>query len=120
MVSRRATLPQPTEKEFQQSVVDYAQLNGWLVFHDYDSRRSQPGFPDLVMVARGRVVFAELKVGRNRLTPAQLMWAGDLERTPAEYYTWYPKDWEQIEATLRKPRSVRERHNALKARKASA
>lgn len=44
-----------------QSVVDAARLNGWLVYHTHDSRRSAEGFPDLVMLRLSRMVVAELK-----------------------------------------------------------
>ena len=47
-----------TEKEFQAVVVEYAQRLGYMVYHTYDSRRSQRGFPDLVMVKEGRLVLA--------------------------------------------------------------
>ena len=37
-----------TEKQFQSHIVQYAKMRGWLVYHTHDSRRSEPGFPDLV------------------------------------------------------------------------
>ena len=63
-----------TEKQFQASVVQCAVLMGWMVYHPHDSRKSEPGFPDLTM-ARGhktddgvesRLVFAELKVSEGK------------------------------------------------------
>ncbi len=38
------------EKPFQAQVVELARLSGWLTYHTHDSRRSQSGFPDLVLV----------------------------------------------------------------------
>ena len=35
------------EKKFQSQVVRIAKVFGWLCYHTYDSRRSEPGFPDL-------------------------------------------------------------------------
>ena len=44
-----------SEAEFQAQVVELARLRGWRTHHHYDSRRSTPGWPDLVMVRRGRM-----------------------------------------------------------------
>lgn len=93
------TLPQQTEKEFQQAVIDYAHRMGWSVYHTYDSRRSAPGFPDLVL-CRGRVVFAELKRAGGRLSVTQRAWLDDLRRADQEVYVWYPDDWPDIESVL--------------------
>ena len=38
------------ESDFQRAVIEMARLHGWLVYHTHDSRRSAPGFPDLVLV----------------------------------------------------------------------
>ena len=46
-----------TEKQFMAQVVELAKLKGWLVYHTYDSRRSEPGFPDLCMVRKGTCLF---------------------------------------------------------------
>src|SRR5262245_2047627 len=61
-----------TEKRFMQTVIDYARLRGWLVYHALDSRGSAPGFPDLVFARDGDVVFAELKIGSKKPTKDQL------------------------------------------------
>jgi len=72
-----------TEAELQQLLTDAAELNGWLVFHDNDSRRNVPGFPDLVLVHGqfGRVLFLELKSETGRVRPAQHVWMDALSRT---------------------------------------
>jgi len=91
-----------TEKAFQQQVIDLATLCGFRVYHTYDSRRCVAGFPDLVLVhrKRGLVVFAELKVGKNNLTPEQRGWLDDLEDCGASVSVWRPEDWSAIEALL--------------------
>ena len=69
-----------TEKEWQATVVDTAKLIGWWVYHTRDSRGSEPGYPDLVLVRPddqgGRIVFVELKTDRpgSQLTGAQKGW----------------------------------------------
>ena len=91
-----------SEKEFQAQVVELAETFGWLVYHTYDSRRSQRGFPDLTMVRRDRVVFAELKSDTGQPTIEQRLWMGALSETGrVECYCWRPGDWDAVEATLR-------------------
>ena len=81
-----------TEGQFQARVVGIARENGFkvprkdplarpldLVYHTHDSRRSVPGFPDLVLCKPaseageepGRVIFAELKKETGTLEPEQ-------------------------------------------------
>jgi len=91
-----------TEKQFLGQVRKLARMNGWLEYHTYDSRRSTPGFPDICMVRGRRVVFAELKVGRGRLTGAQRRWLDALERSCCEVYVWFPEDWDSIQLCLRR------------------
>lgn len=63
------------ESAFMAAVIREAELKGWLVHHETDSRKSAEGFPDLNMVGFGRgVVYMELKVGNNRPTEAQWNW----------------------------------------------
>lgn len=78
-----------TEKQFQSIVVHYAKNRGWKVYHTYDSRRSEPGFPDLVLV-RDRVLFRELKTENGRLTQAQKDWQVALTEGGADYKMYRP------------------------------
>jgi hypothetical protein len=71
------------EKQFQTAVVDMARWLGWSVYHTHDSRRSEPGFPDLVLVS-DRVIFAELKTTTGVLAPAQRRWLERLAEAFAE------------------------------------
>lgn len=90
-----------TEKAFQQAVVDLARLNGWVCYHTYDSRRSEPGFPDLVLVKGHSLIFAELKTQKGRLTKDQETWREALWNVPnIGVCLWRPSDWEYIKATL--------------------
>ena len=95
------TRPQ-TEAQFQQAVIDYAKLMGWRVFHAFDSRRSEPGFPDLTMVRNGRLIFVELKRDIGRLTKSQARWGADLMDCEGVLWEcWRPLNWPEIEETLR-------------------
>jgi len=68
-----------TEAELQRLVTEAAEMAGWLVFHDNDSRRNVAGFPDLVLVKPPRVAFVELKSETGRLRAEQTTWLEALE-----------------------------------------
>ena len=57
-----------TEREFMEAVRHLARMTGWRCYHTHDSRRSEPGFPDLVLVRGGKALFVELKTAHGRLT----------------------------------------------------
>ena len=96
-----------TEKELQANIVKLARLLGYLVYHTYDSRKSEPGFPDLVMVRWGdhRLIFAELKSAKGKVTDPQRRWLEHLGLVcmEVEAYVWRPEDWTSgtIEQVLR-------------------
>lgn len=95
-----------TEKDWQRTVVDTAEAFGWRVYHTFDSRRSASGFPDLVMVRRGRLIFAELKSARGRISMEQCVWMMALQTVAhnaevVEAHVWRPRDWPLVEETLR-------------------
>ena len=68
------------EAQFQEMCEDIATRYGWLVHHNADSRRSDAGLPDLVMVspvqADGTTVLAllELKREKTKLRLEQAAW----------------------------------------------
>ncbi|HYI67091.1 MAG TPA: VRR-NUC domain-containing protein [Candidatus Limnocylindrales bacterium] len=67
------------EAALQVRVVGLARAHGWTAYHTNDSRRSEAGFPDLVLVRPPRVLFVELKVGHRQLTVDQQRWMRLLE-----------------------------------------
>lgn len=89
-----------SEEQFQQRIIDYCELRGLLVFHDHDSRRNQPGFPDLVIVGRHGVIFAELKTDKGKLRPDQEKWLLGLHRAGAIAVIWRPSMWDKVRARL--------------------
>ena len=92
-----------SEKQFSQQVYDLARLLGWLVarFPTWRPTGTMPGFPDILAVRRGRVIFAELKAENGKLTPAQRKWLLALCQAGAEVYVWKPSSWPQIERVLK-------------------
>jgi hypothetical protein len=93
--------PTLSEKAFSQTVTDLARLLGWACYRTWLSVRSPAGFPDLVLVRPPRLIFAELKSEKGRLTEAQRAWIELLAQVPAvETYVWRPSDWPTILAVL--------------------
>ena len=96
-----------SEKMLMAQITRLAKSHGWLVYHTYDSRKSEFGFPDLVLVSEardhrkhGRVIFAELKTEMEITTDAQDRWLSRLARARAEVYIWRPSDWPDIARIL--------------------
>lgn len=90
-----------SEKEFQRAVVALAQGCGWLVHHHFDSRRSEPGWPDWAMVRGPVLLIAELKSMKGRVRPAQKVWLAALAGVPGVVVKlWRPADWNTIVETL--------------------
>lgn len=95
-----------SEREWQAQVVDAARLLGWRVYHTHDSRRSEPGWPDLALV-RDRLVMAELKTENGRVSEAQSDWLDALRAAGVETYLWRPSDWDAVLATLQTKQPAR-------------
>lgn len=85
---------QMTERQMQDHVLAAARSLGWIAYHTHDSRRSQPGFPDLVLVhpVQRRVLWRELKTERGRVTAAQDQWIHALTRARQNVAVWRPAD----------------------------
>lgn len=79
-----------------------ARLLGWRVFHPFNSRRSEPGWPDLSLVKPPRIVFVEVKTDTGRLSAAQRTWLAALQQVEqVAVRVWRPGDWPEIEALLK-------------------
>jgi len=87
------------EKHVQSAILDIARLLGWSAYHTFDSRKSQAGFPDLVLV-RERVIFAEIKRAGERPRQSQLEWLNALARAGAEVYVWTEADYDEVASIL--------------------
>ena len=83
-----------TETQFLAAVVELAGYMGLLVYHTYDSRRSDPGFPDLVLAGGRGVIFAELKTEHGELSSAQVQWRWRLQASGSRWRLWRPHQLE--------------------------
>ena len=95
-----------SEASFQAQIIRLAELCKWRVYHVSNVKghlrnRTSVGFPDLVLV-RDRVIFAEIKAEKGRMTKAQKDWNEALHIAGAETYIWRPRDWEDITQILQK------------------
>lgn len=105
MVPAEMSYTRLSEKAFQAQIIQLAHLCGWMVFHPFDSRRSEPGFPDLALVheTRGDFLMAELKTQSGRLSPAQARWIAALRKASIEVHIWRPSDIDSIVTRLSTP-----------------
>jgi len=89
-----------TEKAFQATVLRLAALLGYRVYHTYDSRRSQAGWPDLVLCKPPRVFFFELKTDTGRVKPEQRAWLDALTACGLVARIVRPRDWKEVTRLL--------------------
>jgi hypothetical protein len=91
-----------TERDLTGYVRDVARAFGWRRYHTWLSKHSPAGFPDEVLVRGPRLVFAELKSERGKLSDEQAAWLDALRAVPGvEVYVWRPADMEAIARVLR-------------------
>lgn len=89
-----------SEKDFMAAILELAKRHAWKCYHAFDSRRSEPGWPDLFL-ARGSVALAcELKTDDGRLTAAQSSWLEALDGVTVSAHCFRLADWPAIEAAL--------------------
>jgi hypothetical protein len=97
------------ESDFMKQIIELGHLYGWQIAHfrpawSKDGKRCMTavsadgkGFPDLCMVKRCRLIFAELKAGKGRLSPEQQGWIDNLTNSMrCECYIWKPENFDEI------------------------
>ena len=106
------------EKDLQKGVIDVARIFGYRVSAFRPAQTSKGwrtavqgdgvGWPDLCIVGHGRILFRELKVGRNTLSAEQVEWIWALEEAGSDVGVWTDVDWCSglIEAELRREGQV--------------
>ncbi len=82
-----------TEQRLLEAVRDACRWTALLAYHTHDSRRSEPGLPDLVIVGPDGLLFRELKGERGRTAAAQRRWLCQHTEAGAAADIWRPCDW---------------------------
>ena len=106
-----------TEADFLGQVIDLARLLGYRVAHFRPAMTARgwrtpvsgdgAGFPDLVLVGRGRVIAAELKREVGAVTADQQAWLDAFAAAGIEAFVWRPRDLERIADVLGRPAASR-------------
>lgn len=84
-----------SEDQLQSVVIELAAYHQYEVrYHNPDSRRSQAGFPDLVLIStsRRRALFRELKTQDGRVRPKQREVLKAMTTAGLDADVWRPSD----------------------------
>ena len=92
------------EADLSKAVIELAATLGYRTAHFRPAQNAKgqwrtpvagdgKGFVDCVIVGRGRIIFAELKVGRNRLGDHQEWWRDEILANGGEWFLFTDKDW---------------------------
>lgn len=79
------------EVELLATVRDVCRALRLSCYHTHNSRRSEPGFPDLVIAGPGGILFRELKTATGHITPEQDRWLA-LLAVSGDAGVWRPAD----------------------------
>ena len=101
------------EKDFATQVEHLFTLFGWRWTHFEPAirqsgewataLRGMKGLPDYIAVRDGKLIFAEIKGDRGRLTPDQTEWIERLRAVrEVRTETWWPDDLQEIKELLRR------------------
>ena len=117
LAAKPDTLPAQSEADFQRMVVDMAHRLGWVTFSVRQAavhfgkgadRKDMAfvtsgGWPDLVLCKPPKLLFAELKSEKKgaKVSPEQEEWIAWLKGCNEDVRVWSPRDWPEIEATLK-------------------
>ena len=80
------------EAHLQGAVIDMCRLFGIAWHHEYSSRRSTPGWPDLFLCGSRGFILRELKTATGRLTTEQQHWGLMLRNAGVQWDVWRPDD----------------------------
>lgn len=70
-----------------------AVAEGWRVYHTFDPRNSDAGFPDLIMLRGDVLLVVELKRDKTHTSPAQVEWLRAFAKVRVVHVgVWRPKD----------------------------
>jgi len=93
-----------TERDLREWVRDLCNLFGWRFLFTWTSIHSPRGMLDLLLINKEqkRVIFAELKSEKGKMSPEQQQVFEELKACGQEVWLWRPADIEGIANILRK------------------
>lgn len=94
------------EKVLMQRCLDHLAACGYLAYHTHDSRRSQAGFPDIVAVGHGRVLWIECKREKGKLSAEQKTWLDALARAGEQACMVQPSTWDYFATWATPPHMI--------------
>ena len=89
-----------SEAMLQAVVITMAERLGFLTYSIPDSRRTNPGYPDVHIVGHGVSVYVECKTAKGRVRREQKTWLAELQRAGIPAMILRPKDVDRLEAML--------------------
>lgn len=90
-----------SEADFMSKVRALCRFYGVTAYHTHNSVRSDPGFPDLVLVGSKGVLYRELKTETGRVTAMQKHWISILQAAGQDADVWRPSDIDRIKSELK-------------------
>lgn len=98
-----------SEAAFQRQITNLAAFYGFTrQYHTHDSRRSNPGWPDLVLCRPPEILFVEVKTERGRVRPEQTEWLEALTACGLEAFLVRPSDFDVLHARLARGRVMQQ------------
>ena len=91
-----------TENQFESQIRDLAEMFHWRYYHPFLSKWSERGWPDIVLLRAPRLILAELKSDKGKLSIHQARWLWELRKVRnIEVKIWRPRHIERIAECLR-------------------
>jgi hypothetical protein len=87
-----AIASQMTEAKLQETVRQLCKNLGLFHYHPFDSRRSEPGWPDSVVIGYGGIIFRELKSERGVVSTDQRQVGHMIRAAGGSWGVWRPSD----------------------------
>jgi hypothetical protein len=91
-----------TEGDLREQIRDLCKIFSWKFYFTWTSIHSPRGIPDLILCKPPRLIFAELKTEKGKVSPHQQEWIDLLSECGGnvECYVWRPSDIEEIARLL--------------------
>lgn len=102
-MQRQISTIRVTERDLREQVRDLCKIYHWRFLFTWTSIHSPKGMLDLLLINKEqeRVIFAELKSERGKMTPEQQETFDELDACGQEVYLWRPADIENIARLLK-------------------